>query len=293
MPLDAMGCLHLQGICWKLWVGDPCAFHELNTDLQGKSAVATSSANGMMSASDKIKLDGIAAKANNYSHPASHPANMITQDAAHRFVADTEKNSWNGKAAGNHSHSYLPLSGGTLSGALNANAGIRVPAGYSFEARASNGTTAYRQGGIDCSGEFQIKSATGNPGIFTNGALYMIKYNGSGWSPVYASAFSVQSTKCSKENFSGITEGEASALLGITPWHFDYINGEKGQSGFIAEDVAPLFPGVCSYQVNSRTGERELFGIDYSKFAPYIVKLLQMQEERIAHLEKQLRQPGS
>lgn len=33
MPLDAMGCLHLQGICWKLWVGDPCAFHELNTDL--------------------------------------------------------------------------------------------------------------------------------------------------------------------------------------------------------------------------------------------------------------------
>lgn len=32
MPLDAMGCLHLQGICWKLWVGDPCAFHELNTD---------------------------------------------------------------------------------------------------------------------------------------------------------------------------------------------------------------------------------------------------------------------
>lgn len=39
MPLDAMGCLHLQGICWKLWVGDPCAFHELNTDLQATAGI--------------------------------------------------------------------------------------------------------------------------------------------------------------------------------------------------------------------------------------------------------------
>lgn len=265
----------------------------LNTDLQGKSAVATPSANGMMSASDKAKLDGIAAKANNYAHPASHPASMVTQDSTHRFVADTEKNSWNGKAAGNHSHPYLPLSGGTLSGILNANAGIRMPTGYSFEVRAGNDTTAYRHNGIDCTGEFQIRSATGNPGIFTNGGLYMVKYNGSGFAPVYASAFSVQSTKGSKENFSGITEGEASALLGLTPWHFDYINGEKNQSGFIAEDVAALFPEICSYQENSRAGGKELFGIDYSKFAPYIVKLLQMQEERIANLEKQSGQSGS
>lgn len=260
-------------------------FYELNTDLQGKSAVATASSNGMMSATDKAKLDGIAAKANNYTHPASHAASIITQDSSHRFVTDTEKSGWNGKADGNHSHSYLPLSGGTLSGLLNANAGIRMPTGYSFEVRSGTNMTAFRQGGIDCTGEFQIKSAAGNPGIFTNGALYMMKYNGSGWAPIYASAFSVQSTKDSKENFSGITGEEASALLGLTPWHFDYINGEKRQSGFIAEDVAAFFPETCSYQEDSGTGERKLFGIDYSKFVPYIVRLLQMQEGRIARLE--------
>lgn len=40
--------------------------------------VATSSSNGLMSSTDKSKLDGIAAGANNYTHPSSHPATMIT-----------------------------------------------------------------------------------------------------------------------------------------------------------------------------------------------------------------------
>ena len=31
-----------------------------------------------MSGSDKLKLDGIATGANNYTHPANHPASMIT-----------------------------------------------------------------------------------------------------------------------------------------------------------------------------------------------------------------------
>lgn len=43
---------------------------------------ATASAAGLMSSTDKSKLDSIAANANNYVHPASHPANMITGLAA-------------------------------------------------------------------------------------------------------------------------------------------------------------------------------------------------------------------
>ena len=37
----------------------------------GSTDVATTSSNGLMSASDKTKLDGVAANANNYSHPNS------------------------------------------------------------------------------------------------------------------------------------------------------------------------------------------------------------------------------
>ena len=82
------------------------ASHRFVTDTEkttwnGKAstAVVTQSANGLMSASDKKKLDGVAAGANNYQHPATHPASVIVQDSTHRFVTDTEKTTWNGKAS--------------------------------------------------------------------------------------------------------------------------------------------------------------------------------------------------
>ena len=66
---------------------------------KASTAVVTQSANGLMSAADKKKLDGVAAGANNYQHPATHPASVIVQDSTHRFVTDTEKTTWNGKAS--------------------------------------------------------------------------------------------------------------------------------------------------------------------------------------------------
>ena len=61
--------------------------------------VVTDSIKGYMTPELKKKLDGIATGANNYVHPANHPATMITQDATHRFVTDIEKTTWNGKAS--------------------------------------------------------------------------------------------------------------------------------------------------------------------------------------------------
>lgn len=52
---------------------------------------------GFMTGADKSKLDGIAAGANNYTHPANHPPSIITQDASNRFVTDAEKTAWNAK----------------------------------------------------------------------------------------------------------------------------------------------------------------------------------------------------
>lgn len=61
--------------------------------------VVTDSLKGYMTPELKKKLDGIATGANNYVHPSTHPATMITQDATHRFVTDNEKNTWNAKAS--------------------------------------------------------------------------------------------------------------------------------------------------------------------------------------------------
>lgn len=94
---------------------------------------ATASAAGFMSAADKTKLDGVAANANNYAHPANHPPSIITQDASNRFVTDAEKAAWNGKeasgtaAAAMSAHTsaadphaqYLPKAGGTMSGSIS------------------------------------------------------------------------------------------------------------------------------------------------------------------------------
>ena len=73
-------------------------------------ADATVSVDGFMSAADKTKLDGIASSANNYTHPANHPASIITQDASNRFVTDAEKTTWNAKqAAGNYATPDSPI----------------------------------------------------------------------------------------------------------------------------------------------------------------------------------------
>lgn len=58
----------------------------------------STSADGLMIAADKNKLNGIAAGATAYTHPANHPPSIIIQDASNRFVADTEKVAWNSVA---------------------------------------------------------------------------------------------------------------------------------------------------------------------------------------------------
>lgn len=65
----------------------------------GKADTALQPAAGLaaIDSAASTKLAGIAAGANNYTHPANHPPSIITQDASNRFVADTEKSTWNAK----------------------------------------------------------------------------------------------------------------------------------------------------------------------------------------------------
>lgn len=59
-------------------------FDEIDEQIAGKAnsnhthGTATQTADGFISSDDKTKLDGIEASANNYTHPAIHPASMIT-----------------------------------------------------------------------------------------------------------------------------------------------------------------------------------------------------------------------
>ncbi len=64
------------------------------SDVLLKAGLVTTTKNGLMLAIDKVKLDALL----NYTHPASHPPSIITQDTSNRFVTDAEKTTWNGKA---------------------------------------------------------------------------------------------------------------------------------------------------------------------------------------------------
>lgn len=75
-----------------------------NWNAKAETTVVSASTNGLMSISDKIKLDSVAANANNYLHPTSHPASIIVQDASNRFVTDTEKTNWNNAVINLSSH---------------------------------------------------------------------------------------------------------------------------------------------------------------------------------------------
>lgn len=61
---------------------------------------ATTSAHGLMTAADKTKLNGIATNANNYTHPASHSIDMITETTNKKVMTAVERTKLAGIAAG-------------------------------------------------------------------------------------------------------------------------------------------------------------------------------------------------
>lgn len=88
-----------------------------NWNAKASTDIATNVSNGLMSFTDKVKLNGVSSEANKvlnhanngsisidgveqvvYTHPTNHPASIITQDTNNRFVTDTEKTTWNTKS---------------------------------------------------------------------------------------------------------------------------------------------------------------------------------------------------
>jgi predicted NAD/FAD-binding protein len=60
-------------------------------------SLATVDFSGLMSFTDKIKLDSIVLESLYYTHPLTHPATIIEQTEDYRFVTDIEKSLWNSK----------------------------------------------------------------------------------------------------------------------------------------------------------------------------------------------------
>lgn len=149
--------------------------------------VATASANGLMSSSDKSKLDGIAAGANKYTHPSytakSSGFYKVTVDASGHVSATTAvaKADIEGVLTGavtSHTHSYIPMSGNTGAYSVTGNVEFASPANNTFRGVVGKcGSNDYwRVGGsstADNAGYMEIATADDN-----SEPIYVRQYTG-------------------------------------------------------------------------------------------------------------------
>ena len=77
------------------------------------TAAATTSVNGLMSAADKIKLDGVATGANNYTHPSTHPATILTDGTLAAGVVATNSTDYTTSRLRNIHANTVDLTAGT------------------------------------------------------------------------------------------------------------------------------------------------------------------------------------
>ena len=180
-------------------------------------------------------------------------------------------------AAANHSHSYLPLSGGTLTGNLT------IPAKLTFNGWA------------------QIADlGSHNLGLIANSGILARRYdNANNWVGMYASSFNSQSSRLVKENIQPITDDTAKKLLNIEVVSYDYIKevgGEKNKVGMIAEDMLNIYPELVNVPKNYSEekakesiyngNNTDTLSLDYAKFTPYLIKMVQIQQQEINELKE-------
>lgn len=112
----------------------------------------------------------------------------------------------------------------------------------------------------------------------------LIGKNSSTWGIWRAGSFSSQSSIHAKENIKDISDDEAKKILELRPVSFDYKNGgTKDQRGLIAEEVLDILPNMV-IGADIEYNEDEPWNtpsIDYSRFVPYLIKMIQVQQREI------------
>ena len=139
-----------------------------------------------------------------------------------------------------------------------------------------------------------VMMSDGQVSVQTKGYLSCNNYANSGFKPMSASAFNVSSSRKVKENIKPITDEEAYKLLEVNPVSFDYIEqvgGDKNQFGVIAEEVNETIPFVVNIPENYDEKSEDYMhvpSVDYSKFVPHMIKLIQLQEEKIESMNQEI-----
>ena len=217
----------------------------------------------------------------------------------------------NGKAASSHSHSYLPLSGGTITGnltvksSLTCNSRITVTGTNYPHFYASDPTCTI---GKDASNQLCISGGVIRPG----GNGHQNLGNGAHrWATIYAVTGSINtSDKNEKKDIQELDEQYSKdIIMGLKPVSYKFIANDSNRThnGFIAQDIEESltsmglttqdFAAVCKWQkvycedgVNDIPIEGEYsYGLRYEELIAPLVKVVQFQQQEIDTLKTQLK----
>ena len=103
---------------------------------------------------------------------------------------------------------------------------------------------------------------------------------------------SQSSSRKYKENIKDMDNTTAEKILSINPVTFDFkeeYGGETDRKGVIAEDVEKIIPEAVSYKYDSTIDEERVL-VDQTKFIPYMIKMIQIQNDRINELEAKIKE---
>lgn len=160
------------------------------------------------------------------------------------------------------------------------------------------GSTSYTATGVynssgdawlQANGTVHIQAANGiRLSVQTDGNVVLYRYNSAIWQ-------TGTSSSRFKHNIEDITEERAKELLDIRVRTFDYNDdqvcstGLKNKVGVIAEEVTPIMRDVVVFEPsdedNTNMIERT---VDYQGFVPYLIKMIQMQQEEIDNLKSKI-----
>lgn len=212
-------------------------------------------------------------------------------------------------ASSSHSHSYLPLSGGTVTGAVNlANntwnkvgddvmiGDCNVSGQLGIKTANSGADTGIYMYGKDYGAATAMKMGSDSRTLFLYGSSYLNlcspgiqcrTYDDKQWAGISFSSYTTQnnSSRKLKDHIKNITDERARQILDVNVVTFDYKEGvvtedhRYDRTGVIAEDTENVCPEVINYD------EGEASGVQYDRFIPYLIRMVQLQQEEIDRLK--------
>ena len=98
------------------------------------------------------------------------------------------------------------------------------------------------------------------------------------------------SSRRTKKNIENMTDVEAKKLLELRPVKFDYITEEDGTDcyGLIAEEVQDVGIEYPVFTHHDKRLDEDVPALEYSKFVPYLIKMVQIQQKEIDVLKAEI-----